>query len=161
MKYHKIHLSLLLLFSMVSKLSAQPQLYHTAIGLNAGYNYGITLKHYLSAKNMVEGIANFNYGPGLTVLYEFNHRHPFNIDEFDWFYGLGAHAKFVNGKRANPFYADVKTHVTLGIDAILGLEYTFKDIPVNLGLNIKPELNFTTSNLFWFDGALTIRYVLK
>jgi len=51
----------------------------------------------------------------------FNNLHPFTVDEFDRFYGLGAHAKFVNGKRANPFYADAKTHIRLGIDAILGL----------------------------------------
>jgi hypothetical protein len=157
----KLIVYLFLLFSFAKTVKAQPQLYYTAIGLNAGYNYGITLKHYLSSKNMVEGIANFNYGPGLTLLYEFNNRHPFNIDEFDWFYGFGAHAKFVNGRRANAFYSDLGRHLTLGVDAILGLEYTFKETPINIGINIKPELNFTTANLFWFDGALTLRYVLK
>jgi len=157
----RIFIALFLLAIATNKLNAQPQLYYTAIGLNAGYNYGITLKHYISTKNMVEGIVNFNYGPGITLLYEFNNRHPFNVDEFDWFYGVGAHAKVVNGRRANVFYPDLDRHVTLGVDAILGLEYTFKDTPINLGINIKPELNFTTSNLFWFDGAITIRYVLK
>lgn len=157
----KILICLLLACLINNAAEAQSQLYRTAIGLNAGYNYGITLKHYLNAKNMIEGIANFNYGPGLTVLYEFNNRHPFNVDELDWYYGAGAHAKFVNGRRANAFYSDLSTHVTLGIDGILGLEYTFKDMPFNLGINIKPELNFTSNNLFWFDGALTFRYILK
>jgi hypothetical protein len=146
---------------IINTAKAQSQLYRTAIGLNAGYNYGITLKHYLNAKNMVEGIVNFNYGTGITILYEFNNRHPFDIDEFDWYYGVGGHVKFINGRRANAFYSDLNAHVVLGIDAIIGLEYTFKDIPVNLGINLKPELNFTTDNVFWFDGALTLRYVLK
>lgn len=157
----KLLIFLLIALGFTKSMSAQPQLYYTAIGLNAGYNYGITLKHYVSTKNMIEGIANFNYGPGITLLYEFNNRHPFDIDEFDWFYGFGAHAKFVNGRRANPFYPDLSRHLTFGVDGILGLEYTFKDTPINLGINVKPELNFTTSNLFWFDGALTLRYVLK
>lgn len=161
MRTKKSIITLLFCCWFAIQLNAQPQLYHTAIGLNAGYNYGLTLKHYLNTKNMVEGIANFNYGPGLTVLYEFNNRHPFDVDEFDWFYGIGAHAKFVNGRRANVFYNDLSSHITLGVDAILGLEYTFKDTPINLGANIKPELNFTTKNLFWFDGAITVRYVLK
>jgi hypothetical protein len=157
----QLFFAFILMFNFINDAKAQPQLYRTAIGLNAGYNYGITLKHYVSTKNMVEGIVNFNYGPGITLLYEFNNRHPFNIDEFDWFYGVGAHAKVVNGRRANVFYNDRKQHLTLGVDAILGLEYTFKDTPLNLGINIKPELNFTTSNLFWFDGAITLRYILK
>lgn len=157
----KITFCLLIILGLANISKAQPQLYHTAIGLNAGFNYGITLKHYISTKNMIEGIANFNYGPGLTLLYEFNNRHPFDVDELDWFYGFGAHAKFVNGRRANVFYPDLSRYVTLGIDGILGLEYTFKESPINIGLNVKPELNFTTENIFWFDGALTLRYVLK
>ncbi len=140
---------------------AQPQLYYTAIGLNMSYNYGLTLKHYMSTRNMDELIGNFNYGPGLTILYERNNRHPFNIDNFDWFYGVGAHVKFVNGRKANVFYADRLNHTTLGFDAILGLEYTFKESPFNLGINVKPEFNLTTKNPIWVDGALTLRYVLK
>jgi hypothetical protein len=158
---NKIFVCLFLTCFINKDIEAQPLLYRTAIGLNAGYNYGITLKHYVSTKNMIEGIVNFNYGPGITLLYEFNNRHPFNVDELDWYYGVGAHAKFVNGRRANVFYPDRSKHVTLGIDGILGLEYTFKENPFNIGINIKPELNFTTSNIFWFDGALTLRYVLK
>jgi hypothetical protein len=157
----KLIISLFITITVGKIVQAQPQLYTTAIGLNAGFNYGITLKHYLNAKNMIEGIANFNYGPGLTVLYEFNNRHPFDVDEFDWFYGFGAHAKFVNGRKANVFYPDLSRNVTLGIDGIIGLEYTFKESPINIGLNVKPELNFTTPSIFWFDGALTLRYVLK
>ncbi|MFY8028179.1 MAG: hypothetical protein ACOVPB_03310 [Bacteroidia bacterium] len=157
----KLFAGVVILISTITCAVAQPQLYRTAIGLNAGYNYGITLKHYLTDKNMVEGIANFNYGPGITVLYEFNNRHPFDIDELDWYYGAGAHVKFINGRRANVFYNDLGTHINIGIDAILGLEYTLKEVPLNLGINIKPELNFTADNLIWFDGALTIRYVLK
>ncbi len=157
----KILICLLFACLINNAAEAQSQLYRTAIGLNAGYNYGITLKHYLNAKNMIEGIANFNYGPGLTVLYEFNNRHPFDVDELDWYYGAGAHAKFINAGRANVFYNDLGTHINVGLDAILGLEYTLKQIPLNIGINAKPELNFTADNLLWFDGAITVRYVLK
>ena len=157
----KKYVLLLVTIIVYQTTQAQPQLYRTAVGLNAGYNYGITLKHFVSTKNAIEGIANFNYGPGLTLLYEFNNRHPFDIDEMDWFFGFGGHAKYVNGRRANVFYPDKVSHLTLGVDAILGLEYTFKEIPLNLGINVKPEVNFTTDNLIWIDGAITIRYVLK
>jgi hypothetical protein len=117
----KILICLLFTCLINNAAEAQSQLYRTAIGLNAGYNYGITLKHYVTPKNMIEGIANFNYGPGLTVLYEFNNRHPFAVDELDWYYGAGAHVKFINGGRANVFYNDLRTHINVGIDAILGL----------------------------------------
>ena len=157
----KIILCIAFVFTMANVTYAQPQLYYTAIGINAGYNYGVTLKHYLNSKNMIEGIANFNYGPGITLLYEFNNRHPFDVDELDWYYGAGAHAKFINAGRANVFYNDLGTHINIGLDAILGLEYTLKELPLNIGINAKPELNFTADNLLWFDGAITVRYVLK
>ncbi|MCC6251959.1 MAG: hypothetical protein IT238_05805 [Bacteroidia bacterium] len=158
-KYIFLISAAILLFCAKGK--AQPQLYYTAIGLNAAYNYGITLKHYLNHKNMIEGIVNFNYGAGTTLLYEFNNRHPFNVDELDWYYGIGGHVKALNGRRSNVFYNDRLKHLYVGLDAVLGLEYTLKETPLNLGINVKPELNFITNNMFWIDGGITIRYVLK
>ena len=50
----KILICLLFTCLINNAAEAQSQLYRTAIGLNAGYNYGITLKHYVTPKNMID-----------------------------------------------------------------------------------------------------------
>ncbi len=48
----------------------------------------------------------------------------------------------------------------IGIDGILGLEYTFDEIPLNLSLDILPSLNLIGSSGWGgINGALSIRYV--
>ena len=67
----------------------------------------------------MEVIANFNYEPGLTRLYESNNCHSFDINEFDWYYGFGAHSKFINRRRENVFNPDLSKNITLGVDGII------------------------------------------
>jgi hypothetical protein len=48
----------------------------------------------------------------------------------------------------------------IGIDGIIGLEYVFRDIPINIGLDWKPALNIIGNTSFWPDkGAVSIRYI--
>ena len=51
------------------------------------------------------------------------------------------------------------TYTVVGIDGILGLEYTFSEVPICLGLDWKPELNLIGYTGVWSEGALSIRYV--
>jgi hypothetical protein len=48
----------------------------------------------------------------------------------------------------------------LGLDAIIGLEYTFDEFPINLSLDLLPTVNLI-GDTGWggINGALSIRYV--
>lgn len=155
----KIVLVIALVFSIISLTNAQD--YKTGIGLRAGYPAGLTLKHFLNKTASFEGLLSTRWrGFELTGLYEVNKR-AFDIDRLNWFYGFGAHVGFWNGKYTYDYWGTYGDQYTVvGIDGILGLEYNFKEIPVNLGLDWKPAFNITGYTGFWYDGvALSLRYI--
>ncbi len=127
--------------------------YSTAVGVKF-YPGGITLKHFLNDKNAVEGIAYFwNRGTRITGLYEI-HGNITSIGGLRWYLGPGAHVGFYSNK-----YYGGATYV--GIDGVLGLDYKFKDLPLNLSLDWQPSFEFGDGAGFsgsW--GGLGIRYVL-
>ena len=141
---------------MFATLSAQD--YKDAFGLRLGYDSGLTLKHFISHANALEGILSFspNYFQ-LTGLYEY--QQPFqNAPGLDWFVGLGAHLGGVHEKH---YKGDGR--FLAGIDLIGGLEYTFPAAPFNVSLDWKPTFNISNSyNDYWFAGlALSLRYTFR
>lgn len=149
-------IAFILVISIVSLVSAQD--YKTGIGVRAGYSSGLTIKHFLNEKAAVEGLLKTRWqGFEITGLYEIN-RQAFDVKGLTWFYGVGAHIGFYNG---NYVYwgRSGTTYTVVGIDGILGLEYTFTEIPINIGIDWKPALNLIGYSGVWSEGALSIRFV--
>ena len=140
-------------------LSLNAQDYKTSLGLRAGYPYGLTIKHFLNEYNAVEGILASNYGGFVaTVLFE-NEHWTGHYPGFNWYWGLGAHVGFWDAG-ANRYIHSTYTGAVVGIDGVLGLEYTFDEIPLNLALDILPSLNLLgTTGYGGIYSALSIRYV--
>ncbi len=139
------------------------QTYQSAIGLRGGFFTGITYRHFLSDKMAFEGLATSRYrGLQLTALLEWNN--PISeVEGLNWYYGLGAHIGTYNYKYynynngwGNDYY------VAIGVDGIIGLEYTFSEFPINLSLDWKPMFNLVGDYYFNGDsGALSIRYCFE
>jgi len=155
MKKTILFLLLITLFSSISN----GQDYKTSLGLRAGIPYGLTVKHFLSKTNALEGMLASSYG-GLVVtgLYE-NEHWTGEYPGLNWFWGFGAHAGFWDAGR-NPNVDATYVGSVLGLDAIAGIEYTFDDFPINLSLDLLPTLNII-GDTGWggINGALSIRYV--
>ncbi|HLP73142.1 MAG TPA: hypothetical protein VK155_09585 [Bacteroidales bacterium] len=155
----KIILATIVVFIIAVSASAQD--YKTGIGLRAGYPAGLTVKHFLNRTAALEGLLSTRWG-GFVVTGLFEAHKPLaDVDRLHWFYGFGAHVGFWNGHYNYNYWGEPGTAYTLvGIDGILGLEYNFKEIPVNIGLDWKPAFNLTGYQGFWGDnGALSIRYI--
>jgi len=153
----KIIISCLLAFSFALISNAQD--YNTGIGLRGGYFNGFTIKHFISSKSALEGIFDSRWrGFQATGLYEV-HNQAFNAPRLKWYIGFGGHVGFWNGDYAT--WGDYGTNYTVaGIDGILGLEYSFREIPINLGIDWKPSLNIIGYSGFWGDGgAFSVRYI--
>lgn len=153
----KIFLSLVLAFFIVAMSNAQD--YKTGIGLRGGLSSGLTIKHFVSKKAAFEGLLSTRWrGVDITGLYEI-HNQAFDVRRLNWYYGFGAHLGFWNG--SNTYWGNQGSQYTiLGIDGILGIEYNFEEIPINLGLDWKPAFNLVGFQGFWGDGgALSIRYI--
>ena len=148
----KILLTLVLALAVIALANAQD--YKTGIGLRGGWGYGLTVKHFISEKSALEGILSSRWsGFEITGLYEIHNR-AFDVDRLNWYFGGGAHVGFYGNN-----YPGGNVTV-VGIDGILGLEYNFKEVPINLSLDWKPAFNFIGYSHFFGDGgAFSIRYI--
>ncbi|MBS0010805.1 MAG: hypothetical protein KFF49_05325 [Bacteroidales bacterium] len=148
---------IILLTIFLLGLSANAQDYRTSLGLRAGFPYGLTVKHFLNQNNAVEGILASSWGGFvITGLYE-NEHWTGEYPGLNWFWGFGAHVGFWNN---NPNIDDPDASSVLGADFIVGLEYTFDEIPLNLSLDVMPSVNII-GYTGWggIYGGLSIRYV--
>lgn len=133
--------------------SAAAQDYRFGLGVRLSnstptLNNSITGKYFVTDRSAVEGIVSFGSRFGLGALVEIHK--PFSIEGLSWMYGAGAYIGF----------QDDNTY--LGPTGILGLDYKFVNVPINLTLDWKPELDITPEINFVPDAfALSVRFTIK
>lgn len=150
----------ILIFFFITATAAllNAQDYKTGLGFRIGTGAGLTVKHFFTEKKAVEGLLITRWHSfDITGLYEV-HNEAFDTDNLKWFYGGGAHIGFYNGDYVEWGYPG-STASVLGIDGIIGLEYTFDEAPINLGLDLKPALNLFGYTSFWTEFGFSVRYV--
>lgn len=155
---NKLVAFLILYISFSITLNAQKN-YNTAIGLRIGTSNGITAKHFLNETDALEGILATRWN-GIMIfgLYE-RHQTAFRIFEMNFYYGAGAHLGFWNEHMNHPWFDDDVAHGVVGVDGIIGLEYTPETIPFNISMDWKPSFNIAAYTGFWMDAVgLSIRY---
>lgn len=151
MKRTSILLSLLVL--LLGSAGAYAQDYRFALGVrlsNASptLNNSITGKYFVTETSAVEGIVSFGSRFGVGALLEL-HR-PLKSAGLSWFYGGGAYVGFQNN------------NTYLGPTGIIGLDYKFPNLPLNLSLDWKPELDIIPKVAFIPDAfALSARFAFK
>ena len=150
----RILLGLALLVSFSTTTYAQG--YKTGVGARLGFDSGLTVKHFMNTRNAVEGILSFSpkYFQ-VTGLYQW--QQPVQqVQNLSWYYGGGVHLGAIHKNKD-----DYSNSFLVGIDGIIGAEYAFPTVPLTLGLDWKPAVNFTNSyNDYWYAGfALSLRYV--
>jgi len=133
------------LFITAIAFTASSQSYKTAVGVRlssspAIVNNSISLKHFLNERSAIEALFSFGDPLALGALYEVHK--PFSTEGLQWFYGGGGYLGFV--KTWNPAKNKNETDVNVGAMGVLGLDYKFANIPLNLSLDWKPELNFVS-----------------
>jgi hypothetical protein len=153
----------LVLIGGIQTISAQEISKNTLglrIGNNDGYGAEISYQRALSSNNRLEldlGWQNNNNisAVKLTELYQW----VWNIDSgLNWYAGAGA--GLISWSNTNFIPKESGTLFNAAGD--IGLEYSFKDTPILLSLDLRPELYFATGNYrqsnFGSNLALGIRY---
>jgi hypothetical protein len=138
----KIIFSLLLISGICFASTVSAQQYKTALGVrlsssSAIVNNSISLKHFLTDRSAIEALFSFGDPLALGALYEVHK--PFAESGIQWFYGGGGYLGFV--KTFNPEKNKDETNTNFGAMGVIGLDYKFANIPLNLSLDWKPELN--------------------
>ena len=133
---------------MALATNTKGQNYKTAIGVRAGFFNGVTIKNFVSPKTAIEGIISLRWdGVIVTGLYEWQDGMRC-APGFDFVLGLGTHVGVFNNYK----WDKSKTAIA-GVDALIGIEYTFPTAHFTLGLDYKPAFNFIGDNRIWADGV--------
>lgn len=155
---------LLLTFLMlcVFVFNVNAQAYSSAVGIRVGSPLSVSYKTFLNESNAIEAYASFRSFSGyswfaINGAYQI-HKPISSIDGLNYYYGAGAGAYFFSFD--NDFLGDSKT--ALGLQGYLGLDYTFKDSPINLTTDWIPTffINGFSSGFGAGYGSLGIRYTL-
>ncbi len=117
--------------------------YKNAIGVRLGPSVpkvrsGITFKHFLANNNALEGILGFGDGVSICGLYQI-HKPISSVENLQWFIGFGG-------------YVVLNSSSSVGAAGIVGLDYKFTTVPLNLTLDWKPELNIVSKVGFEASG---------
>jgi hypothetical protein len=141
----KIVFALLLIAGIASSCNLSAQAYKTALGVrlsssNAMQNNSISIKQFISDKMAIEGLFTFGDPLALGALIEL--QKPLSPAGLSYFYGAGGYVSFV--KKVNVASSKTSTDPNFGVQGIVGLDYKFNNIPLNISLDWKPELNIVS-----------------
>jgi len=160
--------SLAVIFSFMliatrSQAQAQDsQDYKTAVGLKFGaYEDGISVKYFATPSISYEGVLGFrDHGVVITGLYEINQQ-AFSVQGLNFYYGFGAHigaeGKGDYQRFGNDEYYN-SSHLLLGADGVLGLEYVIPKAPIAISLDLNPRVELATGPFFDIAPGLGIKY---
>ena len=140
--------------------------YTTSVGVRLSPFYGLSIKHFFRKTDAIEGILHSSWGAvKVTALYE-KHLPAFDEPGLRFFFGGGAHFGFGGSRYYSRWHSDYVggSRSLLGVDGILGLEYTVQDreFPVNISLDWKPAIDFSHDAMFrGAEVGLTARYIFQ
>ncbi len=123
--------ALLFTAGCILSTNAHAQPYKMALGVRlssapAVVGNSISFKYFLNEKAAIEALITPQDPVALGALFALHK--PINTPGLSWFYGAGAYFGF--GDTYN-----------LGAQGVVGLDYKFESLPINLALDWKPELN--------------------
>lgn len=129
----------------VTNLQAQDFGYKTALGVrlsssNAMVSNSVSLKHFVNSKMAIEGLLSFGDPLAIGALVEMHN--PLSAQGLSWYYGGGGYISFLKTVNANT--QKTNTDPNFGAQGVIGLDYKFNNIPLNISLDWKPELNIVS-----------------
>jgi hypothetical protein len=165
-------LLVVLLIGVIFTTNAQ-QVYEKSAGIRLGNTSGLTFKNFFTESEAIELIlSGRNEGMQFSAIYLFHQPMEFSFNEnFYVHYGLGGHigyerfddiSKTLINATGDAFVFEDKSFFAMGIDASLGIEYRWLEVPITIGFDIKPMFNFIgmrhTKANFW-DSGISFKYV--
>ena len=157
----------ILLLFILAPVLGMAQTFENAIGVRGGITAGIEYRYYTDDANAFKFLMGTrDNGIQLHAMKEFHQYDLFRrTDRLVFFYGAGVHAGYEKWRKrySNDYtywYQDRYAFLA-GMDALVGLEYMFYEVPVSIGLEAKPYFDIFGSQMFrieLFDIAFTLKY---
>lgn len=142
---------------------ANAQSYSTAIGVKGGYSFysggGLNIKHDFGGL-----YGDFTLGGGRNY-FSFSaiaEKQNELSGGLEWYLGIGG---YINSWRngytyyhKDKFYNDTWNFGALGV---IGIEYTFNELPINIGIDAGPAVSIVPYFGVGFGGSGFIRFAIK
>jgi hypothetical protein len=130
--------------------------YNHALGVKFPGGLSLTYKKFITdTRNLEAQLTAWHEGFRVAGLYEFNFYTFDKVPELSWFVGPGAHIGFWKSSYEKTY----NSTADVGIDGIIGLDYKFKDAPINVSVDWEPSVTLIGSAGFTpVFGGIAIRY---
>ncbi len=164
---------LILLLSVEGRVFAQD--FHHAAGVRLGRTDGLNYKHFFNDSGALEvmlGFGGYDRGMQAYALYEWHENIRLEFSENLYvYYGVGGHTGYITKNQERLYYSQGESPVAysgsaryfaIGIDAIAGLEYRIFSVPMTVGIDIKPYVEyygFTDVQFKFWDFAFNLKYI--
>jgi hypothetical protein len=151
---YKIIFALVFFIALSFTKKASAQDYKVAIGIRFSssaptLSNSVSVKYFMNDRDALEGLISFGTRFGIGGLWE-RHQLIGSIPAFTWFYGGGGYVGFQSSR------------AYVGPTGVVGLDYKFENVPLNLSLDWKPELDIIPAINFVPDAfGLTARFTFK
>jgi hypothetical protein len=101
--------------------------------LTAGYHSDWVMLEVLAEKQIALGDGfTFDFGGG--GFFANDHDYPHNEDPYDW-------------------------RPTVGIEGMIGFDYYFNDVPLNVGLDLRPRFSLIEEPYWPWDAGISLHYI--
>ena len=160
---------LILTIILLPAIVSNAQGYQQAFGLRGGLSSGFEYRYYAFDESSYKLLLSTrDRGLQLHAMKEFHRYDLFDFSEqLVFLFGAGVHAGYQTWDVARCWDCNVRQYLThtafiAGIDGLAGLEYVLYEIPVLLGIEVKPYLDFfgrRTVKIQPFDFAFTVKYL--
>lgn len=168
----KVALTILFIAFSITGFS---QVFEKQVGLRLGVTPGITGKIIKNDKTAIEGVLGFREG-GLQLYGLVESYHPIiktNTQRWMMYFGGGGHIGYINGynrvrrwsNTSGYYYEEQRiAGMVIGLDGVIGTEYTFPKVPITLSIEFKPFFEFQDFRNFYvnfWDFGFGIKYSFK
>ena len=142
--------------------------YTKSVGLRGGISSGFEYRFFTDDANSYKILLSTrDRGIQLHAFKEFHQYQLFNFtDQLVFYFGAGVHTGFQSWDevrvRDHIKWYDTKTRIIAGLDGLAGLDYVFYEVPISIGVEVKPYFDLFGRDMFklqLFDFAFTVRYL--
>ena len=138
------------------------QQYRAALGIKGDWSSLDLALAQLSVKHFFYGPNAFEYNVGFGRRYLWTqityHRNQTLRKDIDWYWGTGIDWGYWNSNYDRAYDSDERSGFWGGINGVLGLEYTFDFIPINLAIDTGPTLRVVPNVKFGWMAGFALRY---
>ncbi len=146
-----------MLFFVFLGTNVYGQSYKSAVGARFGYILTADYKKSVGENKYVDFYAGFYGGGGFHGGVALNINKPIeDVNNLYWYYGAGV---FFSAYKYNTYDNDLSTFY--GVNAVIGLDYEFEELPLDVSVDWMPGYYFGSYNGFGaYSGGLAVRYIL-